>query len=96
MTHWADNVIEKLQAGEQVTFRPRGHSMTPHIMSGQEVTLSPDISSLKKRDIVLARVKGRIYLHFIDAIGDDGRYMIVNARGNPNGWTRRVYGVRIK
>ena len=32
---WANHYIEKLQAGEWVSFRPRGNSMNGKVESGQ-------------------------------------------------------------
>lgn len=45
---WAKPQVEKLQKGETVSFRPTGNSMTPKINSGELVTVSPDISDIKK------------------------------------------------
>ena len=38
---WATAHIEKLKAGQTVQFRPRGHSMTPKIKSGELCTVEP-------------------------------------------------------
>jgi hypothetical protein len=38
---WATSYIESLLAGETVSFRPRGNSMTGIIESGQLVTVAP-------------------------------------------------------
>lgn len=70
--------------------------MTPLIRSGQLVHLEPtQRDDLKVNDIVLARVKGRLYLHKISALTHDGRVQISNNHGQVNGWTtvERVYGV---
>jgi hypothetical protein len=89
----------RLSAGQsEVTIRPRGSSMVPLIMSGQEVAVrrvrSTDV--LKTGMIVLVRVAGRVYLHKIVAI-DYGRrrVQIGNNRGGINGWTayEKVYGI---
>lgn len=104
---WADNYIEKLKKGEEVSFRPRGNSMTPKIKSGQLVTLSPDISDLKgnDKDVVLCQVGQKQYLHFVRSIrrhcGKEvseyyNIYQIVNARGWCNGFTTKVYGKVIR
>jgi hypothetical protein len=86
-------VADKLSAGETVTFRPRGNSMIPLIKSGQEVTVAPitDAVKIEPDSIVLCRVKGRIYLHKVLAVGDNG-FLIGNNRGHTNGWTRTLYG----
>lgn len=88
---WADAYVQKLQDGEEVSFRPRGNSMTPKIKSGDLVTVSPDASSLKKGDIVLCKVKGNQYLHLVTAM-DGNRYQISNNHGFVNGWTSQIYG----
>lgn len=98
---WADNYIAKLQEGEEVSFRPRGNSMTPKIKSGQLVTVSPDLTLLKMGDVVLCKVSGKQYLHYVQgqkiickrAIGEtENQYCIENARGHVNGWTSTIYG----
>jgi hypothetical protein len=61
---WATHFIERLKSGETVSFRPRGHSMTPKIKSGQLCTVAPcDPASLRVGDIVLCKVGGAEYLH---------------------------------
>ena len=86
---------KRLQAGESVTLRPRGNSMTPLIRSGEEVTIRPiEVGeTLSKGDIVLAKVRGRFYLHKISAIRDKS-VQISNNHGRINGWTtlEKVYG----
>ncbi len=87
---WADSYIRTLQESPTVTFRPRGNSMTPHIKSGQQVTVerceTPEVG-----DIVLCRVRGKQYLHFVRTTGKRG-YLIGNAHGKMNGWTGTIYG----
>jgi hypothetical protein len=84
---WATGHIAKLQAGHTVSFRPTGNSMRPKIGSGQLCTVEPisDVETLAVGDIVLCRVKGREFLHFIKAI-QDRRFLIGNNRGGTNGW----------
>lgn len=83
---WASGYITKLQAGETVSFRPRGHSMAPGIDSGQLCTVEPvDPTGLRAGDIVLCKVRGSEYLHFVKAIQGD-RFQIGNNRGLINGW----------
>jgi hypothetical protein len=54
---WATRYIEKLRAGERVSFRPRGQSMTGRIESGQLCTVVPvDPATLLVGDIVLCKV----------------------------------------
>jgi len=92
---WATAYIEQLKAGKTVTFKPRGNSMRPHIESGQTVVVKPsNLFLLKKGDIVLCKVNGRQYLHFISAVSSANRYQISNASGFVNGWVSPdgVYG----
>jgi hypothetical protein len=83
--------IDQLLAGNQVSFRPVGNSMTPRIQSGQLVTFSPDISNVEVGDIVLCKVNGNIMVHLVSAI-QGGRYQISNNHGHVNGWTKKIYG----
>lgn len=74
-----------------------GNSMVPILKSHQPVICIPvtDEIDLKKRDIVLAKVKGHYYLHLIHAIKGDGKtYLIGNNHGHMNGWVSRnnIYG----
>lgn len=102
MGSWATPWVQKLQAGETVRFRPRGNSMGTYIESGQLVTLVPVAmaTQLKVEDIVLCKVNGAYFLHFIKAIQHNGapRYQIGNAHGNINGWTGlpNIFGKLIK
>src|SRR5262249_50217180 len=83
---WAAKYIEKLQAGEKVSFPPRGHSMKGRVGSGQLCTVEPtDPNTLKVGDIVLCKVRGREFLHLIKAI-QGPRFQIGNNRGHINGW----------
>lgn len=83
---WATGHIAKLKAGETVSFRPRGNSMTGKIESGQHCTVVPvETSTLEVGDIVLCKVNGREYLHLIKAI-QGPRFKIGNNRGRINGW----------
>jgi exosome complex RNA-binding protein Csl4 len=104
MGNWATQHIERLQKGETVKFRPLGHSMKPVIESGQLVTVEPvNPTTLKEGDIVLCRVRGNSYLHFIKQIltikdpktGDPYTdFQIGNNRGGLNGWisSDMIYG----
>lgn len=87
------HLILPLQQGKTVTAKPKGNSMVPLINSGDEVTIVPISGPMKKGDIVLAKVEGKLYLHKISAI-DKERVQISNNRGHVNGWTKlhHVYG----
>ncbi len=69
--------------------------MRPHIKSGQLVTVRPWLPDEAPAvgDIVLSRVRGADYLHFVQALRDQ-QVLIANAHGHQNGWTSRdrVYG----
>jgi phage repressor protein C with HTH and peptisase S24 domain len=91
---WASAYIEKLKAGESVSLRPRGNSMTGKIESGQLCTVEPVTTEvLRVGDIVLCKVNGSEYLHLIKAI-QGLRFQIGNNRGRINGWvsTNSIYG----
>ena len=91
---WSTQYIAKLQVGETVSFRPRGNSMSGKIESGQLCTVEPAASeTLKVGDIVLCKVNGSEYLHFIKAI-QGPRFQIGNNRGRINGWIsgNSIYG----
>jgi hypothetical protein len=91
---WATGYIARLQAGETVQFRPRGHSMKGKIESGQLCTVEPvEPASVQVGDIVLCKVNGRQYLHLVKAI-QGGRFQIGNNRGRINGWVsaNSIYG----
>jgi hypothetical protein len=95
---WALNYIEQLRAGQPVSFRPRGHSMSGKIESGQLCTVEPvDASNLKVGDVVLCKVNGREYLHLIKAV-QGPRFQIGNNRGRINGWVsaNAVFGRCVK
>lgn len=95
---WASRYIQKLRAGETVSFRPHGRSMTGRIESGQLCTVVPiDPAMLEVEDIVLCKVAGNEYLHIVKAI-QNGRYQIGNNRGLINGWIRpeNIYGKCVK
>lgn len=94
---WASGYIERLLAGETVSFRPRGNSMTGKISSGQLCTVEPyGDQNLKVGDIVLCSVNGNQYLHLIKAI-QRPQYQIGNNHGRINGWinSSKIYGVLV-
>jgi peptidase S24-like protein len=96
--NWATFAIEKLQQGQTAQVRPRGHSMTGKVNNGDPVTLNPcDPQELLVGDIVLVKVKGRVYLHLIKA-KNKGRFLIGNNRGGINGWVgaNSIYGIATK
>lgn len=84
------NVVALLTDGaEEVSFTTHGSSMTPKIESGDWVTVERvDPATVKKGDIVLARVNGKFYLHLVSAVEKD-RVQISNNHKHVNGWTPR-------
>lgn len=91
---WAAHYIEKLRAGDEVQFRPRGHSMTGRIESGDLVTVRPvDTTTLEVGDIVLCKVRGTEYLHIVKGTKGD-EFLIGNNRGRINGWIsgKQIFG----
>lgn len=94
MANWAASHIEALGRGETVSFRPLGKSMSGKIESGQLCEVGPILDELHEGDIVLAKVKGRVYLHLIRQISKSGTYLIGNNHGHNNGWADRdnIYG----
>jgi hypothetical protein len=95
---WASGHIERLRAGQAVSFRPRGNSMTGKIESGQLCTVVPvDPTALRVGDIVLCKVRGREYLHLVKAIRGE-QFQIGNNRGRINGWVsaNAIFGRCVK
>ena len=95
---WATHYIESLKAGETVSFRPRGNSMSGKIETGQLCTVEKvDPDTLQVGDIVLCKVKGHEYLHLVKAI-QGKRFKIGNNRGRINGWitSKSIYGKCVK
>jgi len=85
---------ERLHAGLSTIIRPRGNSMTPLIVSGQQVRIEPvELNNVVKGDIVLCRVRGRYYLHLVKAVSNKQGLLIANNRGHVNGWTKVVFGI---
>jgi signal peptidase I len=74
---------------EEVTIRPRGHSMEPLIRDRQQVTVRRLHDAPEVGDIVLATVRGHVVLHKVLAVDGD-RVQIGNNKGYINGWTHRT------
>ena len=86
-------LVSELQAGRPVTYVEHGSSMSPRLKDGVRVTVEPcTLAEAKVGDVVLCKVGRGHYLHYVRAVGEDGRVQIGNAHGHINGWTRRVYG----
>jgi len=72
--------------------------MSPKIESGQLCTVAPVAADdLKVGDIVLCKVAGAEYLHFVKAM-QDSRFQIGNNRGGINGWVghHAIFGRLVK
>jgi len=96
---WADFAIDKLSKGYSAEITPHGNSMKGKVNSGDTVVVekcSPE--NLKVGDIVLVRVKGRVYLHLIKAMKGHRtkqKFQIGNNKGGINGWVgpNAIYGI---
>jgi hypothetical protein len=92
---WAARHIAELKEGKTVLFRPRGHSMTGKVDSGQLVTVEPLNGRIPGVGwIVLCKVRGSEYLHLVKAVRGD-QFQIGNNRGGINGWIslNAIFGV---
>lgn len=92
-------IIERLQAGDTVQFRPRGPSMEGKVSSGALVTVEPikADTTLAEGDIVYCKVNGHVYLHLVTGVRQNKKkkrseYQISNNFGHINGWTSIIYG----
>lgn len=85
--------IEHLLNNETVIVKGKGNSMTPKLKSGEAVIVESvsKETKIKKRDIVLCKVKGNIYLHLVTGISGN-QYKISNNHGHDNGWTTQIFG----
>ena len=90
-----DAYIARLKAGETVSFREGGNSMTPRIKSREKCTYEPvtSIDELKIGDAVFCKVGGNFFTHLITAMRDE-QVQISNNHGHVNGWTHisNVFG----
>jgi len=89
-------IIERLQAGETIEgHKESGNSMRPLIKHREPITLAPvDTDKVREGDIVLCKVKGRIFTHLVLATKID-EVLIGNNHGHINGWAKRhnIYGI---
>ena len=99
MPYTVRGAIEPLLAGKTVEVRGIGNSMTPLITSGEVVLVAPLAADEHpvKGDVVLARVRGQVYLHLVHAVRGE-MIQIGNNHGHINGWTARsnIFGRRKK
>lgn len=94
-----DAWIARLRAGETVSFREGGNSMTPRIKSRQKCTYVPvqSIEDIEVGDAVFCKVGSNHFTHLVTAIRGD-QVQISNNHGHVNGWTNisNVFGKVIK
>ena len=85
-----DALIARLRAGETVSFREGGNSMTPRIKSRQKCTYEPitQDTRIAKGDIVYCRVRSSYFTHLVTGIKGD-QFQISNNHGHVNGWITR-------
>jgi hypothetical protein len=92
--------VARLKAGETISFRESGNSMTPRIKSRSLCTYQPIKSAddIKVGDAVFCKVGGNHYTHLVTAIDDRRGFQISNNHGHINGWTtlEHVYGKVIR
>ena len=93
---WADEAIKELEAGRSVEIQARSNTMRPRIKSGALITLKPvTLAALSIGDVVLCKVRGRVYLHLVRGIkqGTCGLLVRIGSnQGSDNGLTGVVYG----
>ena len=83
-------IIDQIEAGGEVRFRPRGISMLPFLMEGRdEVILTAPPEKLKKGDIPFyRRTDGAFVLHRVVDIAADGTYVLCG--DNQSVWERGI------
>jgi hypothetical protein len=79
--------IARLRAGETVSFRESGNSMTPRIKHRQKCTYAPlnGPDDLRVGDAVFCKVGRCYFTHLVTAMRG-AQYQISNNHGHCNGW----------
>lgn len=94
-----DAWIARLKAGETVSFRESGNSMTPRIKHREKCTYAPvtGIDDIQVGDTVFCKVGSSFFTHLVTGIRDH-QVQISNNHGHVNGWTKieNVFGKVIK
>ena len=94
-----DAWIARLRAGETVSFREGGNSMTPRIKHREKCTYAPvsSMDDIAVGDAVFCKVGSNHFTHLVTAIRDE-QVQISNNHGHVNGWTKieNVFGKVIK
>ena len=89
---------EKLRTGETVQLKPKGGSMRGRVNEGDVVILALcNTRDLAVGDIVLARIHGRRYSHFVLHLiieRDGEQFLIGNNSGRADGWitSENIFG----
>ena len=84
---------ERLQAGDTITSKEPGNSMSPILKHRQPCKIEPITwDKVKVGDIVYCKVSGNYYTHLCTATDPKRGCQISNNYGHVNGWTRAVYG----
>lgn len=83
-------LLKEIEEKGFVKVSPKGNSMKGRIKSGQEILLVKE-KSYGVGDAVLAKVKGKFYVHIIKATRGKDEFQIANNKGFVNGWTRSIY-----
>ena len=92
------NAQQRLVNGETIRIKTSGNSMSGKVDNGSFVTIEPvGDRVLKKKDVVLAKVNGKLYLHLISGVREDS-FQISNNHGHVNGWAlkKNVFGIITK
>jgi hypothetical protein len=91
--------IARLRAGETVSFREGGNSMSPRINHRQKCTYVPVRAAVdvKPGDAVFCKVGRNYFTHLITAVRGE-QYQISNNHGHVNGWVTigSIFGKVIK
>jgi hypothetical protein len=97
MNDWAKPAIEALKRGQIAVIHPVGNSMKGRVESGQAVTIDP-AREPGEGDVVLVKVKGRVFLHLVKKVLSGPLFQIGNNKGGVNGWVGRdaIYGVMVE
>jgi len=85
---WVPIIAELLKEGKQAVITPSGFSMYPFLMSDKDQVIIEAVNRpLKRRDVVLYRREGGIYVlhrvHHVVRTGEESRYYMI---GDSQNW----------
>ena len=93
-------ILKALEEKGEVRYTPHGNSMTPMLISGEEIRLKQvPLKALRTGDAVYVKVKGSYYCHLLTAIDENNnRYQISNNHNFVNGWVSgdKVYALCVE